>query len=265
MPPALRILFLVLTALCGSETLCAQLPFYTDDTSVTDRGKFHMELSNEYDALQLQYPNLRQNTTNLKVNYGLPHDLELDVDAPYIFIGRSSGNPASNGIGDTNMGIKWHFLKEAKGHAHPSLGSSFYVEFPTGDASQQLGSGLFDYALNVMIQKSLSEKTRVNGNVGLLFAGNTSTGVIGTENTRGQVYTYGFSLLHDFNDRFTLGGEIYGAYTDSGSLGRTQLQGMAGGQYSLRKNIQLCFGLLGGVYVASPRIGGQLGLSIDFP
>ena len=117
----------------------------------------------------------------------------------------------------------------------------------------------------MILQKSLSKETRINGNAGILFAGNTSTGVIGTENTRGQVYTYGLSILHDIDNRLTLGGEIYGAYTDSGDLGRSQLQGMFGGQYNVRKNIALCFGLLGGVYVASPRIGGQMGLSVDFP
>jgi hypothetical protein len=265
MPPAARILFTLLTLLGGATSLHAQLPFYTDDTSVTDRGKWHLEFFNEYDALQLQYPNLRQNTSNLKVNYGLPHSLELDVDAPYIDIQRSPGNSPSNGIGDTDMGIKWNFLKESKGSPRPSLGASFYIEFPTGDPAQQLGSGLIDYALNVMLQKSLSPKTRLNANTGLLFAGNTSTGVIGTQNTRGQVFTGGLSALHDVNDRLTLGSEIYGAYTDSGSLGRTQLQAMAGGQYTLRKGIALCFGLLGGVYVASPRIGGQIGLSVDFP
>jgi len=265
MPPAIRVLLLLFTVLGGSRALHAQLPFYTDDPSVTDRGKWHLEFFNEYDALQLQYPNLRQNTANLKVNYGLPHSLELDVDAPYISIRRSPGNEPSNGVGDTNLGVKWNFLKESKGSRHPSLGASFYTEFPTGDASQQLGSGLTDYALNVMLQKSVSEKTRINGNGGLLFAGNTSTGALGTQNTRGKVYTYGLSMLHDVNDRITLGGEVYGAYTDSGDLGRTQLQAMVGGQYSVRKGFALCFGFLGGVYVASPRVGGQIGLSVDFP
>jgi hypothetical protein len=265
MSPAVRILLLLFTVLSGPRSLVAQLPFYTDDTSVTDRGKWHLETSDEYDALQLQYPNLRQNTSNLKVNYGLPHDLELDVDAPYISIYRSSGNKNSSGVGDTDMGVKWNFLKESKDSRHPALGASFYVEFPTGDASEQLGSGLTDYALNVMLQKSLSKKTRINGNGGFLFAGNTSTGALGTQNTRGQVYTGGLSILHDFNDRITLGSEVYGAYTDSGDLGRTQLQAMVGGQYNVRKGVSLCVGLLGGVYVASPRIGGQIGLSVDFP
>src|SRR6266853_4974690 len=41
----------IFAALCYS-TACAQQPFYTDDPGVTDRGKFHFELANEFDVLQ---------------------------------------------------------------------------------------------------------------------------------------------------------------------------------------------------------------------
>lgn len=265
MPIAIRILGLLICAFCGMEPLCAQLPFYTDDTGVTERGKWHFEFFNEYDALQLQYPNLRQNTANFRLNYGLPHNLELDVDAPYLNIARAAGSEGSSGGGDTNLGIKWAFHKESKGSRVPALASSFYVEFPTGDASQQLGSGLADYWLNFIGQKSMSEKTRITANAGYLFAGNTSTGVLGTQNTRGHVFAGGLSVLHDFSDRLTLGGEIYGAYTNAGTLGRSQLQGMVGGQYQVRNGMSFCFGLLGGRYVASPQIGGQIGFAVDFP
>lgn len=265
MPPAIRVLLLLISVLCGIEPLHAQLPFYTDDTGVTERGKWHFEFFNEYDALQLQYPNLRQNTANFKLNYGLPYNLELDVDAPYLAIERTAGNEPSSGVGDTNLGIKWKFRSESKGSRLPSLAASLYIEFPTGDARQQLGSGLTDYWLNFIGQKSLSEKTRITGNLGYLFAGNTSTGVLGTQNTRGHVYVGGLSMLHDFSGRLTLGGEIYGAYTNSGNLGRSQLQGMAGGQYAIRNGVTFCFGLLVGKYVASPRIGGQVGFAMDFP
>lgn len=265
MPPAIRFLILVFTMLCGIAPLDAQLPFYTDDTGVTERGKWHFEFFNEYDALQLQYPNLRQNTANFKLNYGLPHNLELDVDAPYLSIYRAAGNQPSSGGGDTNMGIKWKIRSESSGSRLPSLAASLYIEFPTGDARQQLGSGLTDYWLNFIGQKSLSEKTRITGNLGYLFAGNTSTGVLGTQNTRGHVYAGGLSLLHDFTPRLTLGGELYGAYANDAKLGRSQLQAMAGGQYMVRNGLQFCFGLLGGKYVASPRIGGQIGFAMDFP
>src|SRR5262249_50700892 len=50
---------------------------------------------------------------------------------------------------------------------------------------------------NFIMQKPLSDKTRINGNLGYLFAGNTSTGVLGIQRARGHVYTGGLSLLHD--------------------------------------------------------------------
>ncbi|HEY1239368.1 MAG TPA: transporter [Bryobacteraceae bacterium] len=249
----------------AAAPLTAQLPFYTDDPAVTERGKWHFEFFNEFDGLQQQYPNIRQNTTNYKLNYGLPFNLEVDVDVPYLAILRAVGTPNAIGGGDTNLGIKWELHKESRGSRIPALGASLYVELPTGDSSRQLGSGLIDYWLNLISQKSLSEKTRLNLNLGYLFAGNTSTGVVGIENARGHVYTGGLSILHDFSARWTLGGEIYGGYADNDNLGRKQLQFLLGGQYQLRRGLSLDFGVLGGRYEASPRIGGQAGFSVDFP
>lgn len=171
-----RVLLLLVCVFAIAEPLLAQLPFYTDDPAVTENGKWHFEFFNELDALQLQYPNVRQNTANYKLNYGLPHNLELDVDAPYLAIFRAVGTPGSTGGGDTNLGIKWEFHKQAKGSRIPALGSSLYIEFPTGDATQQLGSGLTDYWLNMIAQESFSEKTRMNVNLGYLFAGNSIPG-----------------------------------------------------------------------------------------
>jgi len=256
---------LLFCALSIPKSMVAQLPFYTDDPAVTEPGKLHFEFFNELDALQRQYPNIRQNTANYKLNYGLPHNLELDIDAPYLAIFRAVGSPSDAGTGDTNLGVKWEFHKESASSRVPALGASMYIEFPTGDAGRQLGSGLTDYWLNLITQKSLSDKTRINVNAGYLFAGNTSTGVIGIQTTRGHVYVGGVSLLHDFTPRLTLGGELYGGYSNNGNLARSQLQAMAGGQFALRRGLSFDFGVLGGKYVASPRIGAQIGFAVDFP
>ena len=250
----------------GMGTAIAQMPFYTDNADVTDQGTLHFEIFNEFDGLQsAQFPDLRQNTFNYKANYGLPHGLELDLDAPYLSIYRATGSMTSNGPGDTDLGVKWNFRKSAHTLSLPSLSASFYIEFPTGDTSQELGSGLKDYWLNSIAQEPFTDKTRMDANFGFLFAGNTSTGVLGTHNSRGHVYTGGLSLTHDFSPRITLGAEAYGALADNKSLGKDQLQGLAGGWYQLSSHTAITFALLGGGHVASPRIGGQVGFEIDLP
>jgi hypothetical protein len=264
MPAASRLLAF-LCALGLATPLLAQLPFYTDDPAVTDRGKLHFEFFNEYDVLQLQYPNVRQNTANYKLNYGLTRNLELDVDVPYLAILRASALPNAIGGGDTNLGMKWEFHKQARGSHAPALAASLYIEFPTGDSSRQLGSGLTDYWLNTIAQESLSDRTRVNFNLGYLFVGNSSTGALGVQSSRGHVYTGGLSVLHDFTARLTLGAEVYGGYDPTGNFGRSQLQFMLGTQYQLRSGMTLDLGVLGGKYVGSPRIGAQIGFSVDFP
>ena len=114
-----------------------------------------------------------------------------------------------------------------------------------------------------MVQKPLSEATRINWNLGILFAGNTSTGAVGIQTRRGQVYTGGMSVLHDVTPRITLGAELYGGVSDGAGQDKTQLQAMLGGQYIVYDGLSLCFGILGGKYGATPRIGGQLGIAID--
>jgi hypothetical protein len=258
-------LVLVLASLAAHPSH-AQLPFYTDDPSVTPVRALHIEFFNEIDALQsAQFPNLRQNTANIKLNTGLPHNLELDFDAPYLSIYRDPSTPSSTGAGDTNLGIKWNFRREVQNSRRPVLSASFYVEFPTGDSHNQLGSGLIDYWLNFIFQEPVTPKTRLNLNLGVLFAGNTSTGVVGVATTRGQVYTSSLSVLHDIHSRLTVGGEVYAGVADTDGLGRTQLQGMAGGSIALHSGLALTFWLIVGKYEASPRIGGQVGLSMDFP
>jgi len=260
-----RLLLYLVCAIGSAWRLPAQMPFYTDDPNVTERGKWHFEFFNEFDGLQSsQYPDLRQNTANFRLNYGLPHNLEWDVDFPYLSIYRAPEAQSVSGIGDADMGIKWKFRKSRRPFS-PALAASLYIEFPTGDTHKQLSSGLKDYWLNFIAQEPFSDKTRLTMNLGFLFAGNTSTGVVGIETTRGHVYTGGLSLQHDFSPRLTLGAEIYGGIADTDGLDRDQLQGLGGGSYTIRNGLSFAFALLGGKYEASPRIGGQVGFAVDFP
>lgn len=245
----------------------AQLPFYTDDADTTAKGKFHFEFSDEHDWLQRSsLPGTRQNTSVFTVNYGLTSHIELGVNAPIIKIfneGSSMlGNPT--GVGDTQFGVKVRLFAEREGSKRPAGTLVFYVEAPTGSTRKQLGSGLVDYWLYGVLQKTLTKRTtgRVNG--GILFAGNSSTGLLGIRSTRGQVFTANGSVVRNFTPRLQLGAELFGAVTNNFELSRGQLVGQFGGAYALTNSFELTFGLLGGRFPASPRVGVQVGFAYDF-
>ncbi len=260
------LLVLLLIVLFTSGPVRAQMPFYTDDTRIAGPRRLHVELFDEIDRLPpSQYPDLRQNTTNIKLNFSpLPH-LELDLDVPYIQIYRAIGSETARGVGDTNLGAKWSLRDPPPDSLQTSFAVSLYVEFPTGNERQGLGSGLTDYWLNFIVQKPLSPTTRYNLNLGILFAGNTSTGDVGIQTRRGQVYTGGLSLLHDLSSRLTLGAELNGGISAGAGADRAQLQALLGAQYAIRTGLSLSLAILGGKFGATPRMGGQLGVSMDFP
>lgn len=258
--------FWVVLLLLSCGRLHAQMPFYTDDTSTTASGRFHVEVFEELDGLQSsQFPDLRQSTANIKMNFSPVTHIELDVDAPYIRIARAPGSQSASGIGDTDLGAKWTIRETPPDTDVTAFAASLYVEFPTGNTQAGLGSGLTDYWLNIIAQKPLSPATRVNLNVGVLFAGNTSTGALGIQTHRGRVYTGGLSLLHDVSSSLTMGVEVYGGISDGAGPDRSQLQWLLGAQYAIRNGMSLSIGVLGGRYGATPRIGGQIGISLDFP
>lgn len=259
--------FVLAIAFLSSTPAHAQLPFYTDDADTTPKGKFHFEFSNEHDWLQKSsFPGIRQNTSVFTLNYGLTNRIELGVNAPLIMIfnERSSRLENSSGIGDTQFGVKIRLLDEREGSKTPAASVVFYIEAPTGSARKQIGSGLVDYWLYGVLQKSFTKRTTGRLNGGILFSGNESTGLVGIQSARGQVFTGNGSLVRDFTPRLRLGAEVFGAVTSNFALSRSQLEGQIGGGYAVKENLELTFGVLSGRYSASPRFGVQLGFAYDF-
>ena len=264
----LRLPLLIFAIACGSALPArGQLPFYTDDADTTDKGKFHFEFFDEQDLLQrVLYPAKRQNTANFTLNYGLTKRVELDVNFPILTIYNAKTSPLGNptGIGDTQFGVKYRFHDERENSKIPALAAVFYIEVPTGNTRLQLGSGVTDYWLYGVAQKSLTRKMTGRLNGGILFAGNTSTGLVGIQTTRGQVFTANGSVTREFTSRLRLGAELFGAVTNNFALSKGQLEAQIGGNYALSKQFSLAFGILGGHFSASPRAGALIGFAYDF-
>jgi len=260
-----RKLMLALWLVVVVSTATAQQPFVTDDADTTPKRHFHFEFSNEFDWLQREaFPNVKQNTADFELDYGLFDRVEIGIESPLLTILNAQGSNARSvsGLGDTNLSLKYNFLKERENSRAPALAIAFNLELPTGDTKRQLGSGLADYYMNGILQKSLTRKTKLRLNGGILFSGNETTGVIGIK-ARGTVFTGGGSLVKKFTPKLQLGIELTGALERNFQLGKGQLQTLVGGNYQLRNNLSFDFGVVGGKYAASPRAGIQLGISID--
>ena len=257
---------LLLCMLLCSASAYSQIPFYTDDADTTPKGQFHLEVYNEQDVLQKSdYPTKRQNTLVFTLNYGLTKKLELGVNAPLITLSNSRvAEPRSvSGQGDVQFGIKYELREEREGSRLPALAAVFYIEAPTGSVAKQLGSGLTDFWVYGVAQKSFPKRTTARVNGGILFSGNSSTGLLGIRTQRGRVYTGNMSVTRDCTNKLSLGAELFGAVTSNFELNRGQLTTQAGGRYAFTKKFTVTFGVLGGRFSASPRAGVHLGFSYN--
>ncbi|MEP6569832.1 MAG: hypothetical protein ABJC10_08665 [Acidobacteriota bacterium] len=244
----------------------AQSPFVTDDTDTTPKGHFHFGFIDEFDLLQrASLPSTKQNAASFELEYGLLDNLEIGVEAPLLTIFNERGTDPlrPGGIGDTNFSVKYNFLKEREHSLLPALTIVANLEFPTGNIDKGLGSGLTDFYMNGILQKTVTRNTTFRLNGGILFSGNQTTGAEGFR-TRGTVFTGGGSLVKQFTPKVLFGVELTGASTGNFDLGAALFQTTIGGNYQFRKNATIDFGVVAGKHEAAPRFGAVLGISIDF-
>jgi hypothetical protein len=202
-----RPIFVLSLLVLIDSTTAAQQPFVTDDADTTPRSHFHFEFSNEFDLLQRSsFPSRKQNTADFELDYGLFDRVEIGIESPLLTILNAEGTTPQtvSGIGDTNLSLKYNFLRERENSRRPALAIAFNLELPTGDTSRNLGSGLADFYMNSILQQSVSKNTKLRLNGGILFSGNETTGVVGIK-TRGTVFTGGASLVKQFSSKLQLG------------------------------------------------------------
>ncbi len=240
----------------------AQQPFVTDDAGVTAKGRWHFEYSNQYSELSREaLPDVRQDTNDFVIQYGLLPNLEVNVDFPILAIQRSEGAPLDSafGLGDLDLAAKYRIVCEDESGARPAFAVVAAVELPTGDAKTQLGSGFTDVVLNTITQKTFFEATVVHLNVGYQFSGNTLTGAIGIR-TPGHIVTGGVSVVQTLSPTLLLGVDVNGAQVRTAHGVNRELQLTLGGSLSVSRKMTLDFAALAGRY-ESPRYGILLGMT----
>ena len=256
-----RILLLVSIVLLGaSAEAFGQAPFATDDAGVTDAGRWHMELFLVQSGLrERDLPAQAQTTFIASTAYGLFGWLELGVDAPWIEVDQA-GEPDYAGIGDVNLSAKFR-LRDSSGGLWPAVAITAAIEFPTGDEDKGLGSGVFDYGLNLVGDWTLTQSSSLRANLGILFAGNSLTGVVGLK-ADGEIVAGSLSFTQALSERWEAGIEVRRAEGQADASSDQELIAQAGARFALNDQVTLAAGVVRGWSVA-PEWQFQVGAIVD--
>lgn len=257
----LRRLLLFSIVLLGTHARAfGQAPFATDDAGVSAARRWHMELFLvQSDLLESDLPAQGQTTFIASTAYGLFGWLELGVDAPWIAVDQV-GEADYSGLGDINLSAKFR-LRETSGGLWPAVAVSAAIESPTGDEDKGLGSGVLDYGLNLVGDWTLAPSSFLRANLGILFAGNSLTGVVGLESD-GEIVAASLSFTQVLSERWEAGIEVRRAEGQGAASNEQDLIAQAGARFALNDKVTLAAGVVHGWYVA-PEWQVQIGAIVD--
>lgn len=214
--------------LVAGRAALAGPPFQTDDPEPVDYHHFEMyafELSDSTSG------GTSLSTPAYEVNWGAAPGLQLHLVLPLIANIPSDGSPVNYGIGDTELGAKYRFLKETK--HRPEVGIFPFVELPSGDADKGLGIGSTWYRLPLWIQKSWGPWMSYGGG-----------GVAVVPQTGYENYPFaGWLVQRQLNKKLMLGMELFGHGAMGEAAGSTRYSTLAdlGGTYEFRDGFDLLF------------------------
>ena len=171
-------------------------PFVTDDPEPVELHHWEVYFFSIYnhtkDSDFAQIP-------AIEVNYGIFPETQLHIIAPGAY-DHEPGVGTHFGYGDTELGVKYRFLKETD--YLPQAGIFPLVELPTGDSGRGLGNGQTQIFIPIWLQKSFGKDKEWTTYGGGGFWYNP-----GPEHA--NFFRFGWELQRDLSEHVTLGGEIY--------------------------------------------------------
>ncbi len=149
--------FILLLSFSLSAAAWAGPPFQTDDPEPVEYQHWEIFFAASY----ARTPDDGAGTVpQFDINYGFAPEAHVNLVCPFAFNSPDLGGQ-SYGYGDTELGVKYRFLKEAKDFPQAAIYPR--VIFPTGDPSKGLGSGQAQFLLPLWLQKSWGPWTSFGG------------------------------------------------------------------------------------------------------
>jgi hypothetical protein len=226
-----------LMTLCGS-TAFAGPPFQTDDPDPVAYRHFEMYAFELSDGTGKNAGGTTLEVPGYEVNYGVVPNVQLHLVVPPTVNFSPNNGPVTYGIGDTELGAKVRFVKEAKWR--PEAGIFPFFELPSGNASKGLGVGKTWYRMPLWVQKSWGQWTSYGGG---------GEAVVPQEGYTNYPFA-GWLVQRQLNKKLLLGVELFGHGAEGKAATSTRASTMAdlGGSYEFKEGFDLLFAAGRSVY-----------------
>ena len=199
-------------------------PFVTDDPEPVELHHWEVYLA----SMGMQAAaGLNGTLPHIEINNGVAPNLQLHVIFPYAYQ-RNPGMGIVQGLGDTELGVKYRFIQESA--RCPMVGVFPLVEVPTGSALRGLGSGQTQFFLPLWLQKSWGSWTSYGGGGYYVNPG------VGNR----DYWFSGWEIQQDLNAHLTLGGELFYTAPAADNIG-VRFNFNLGGQYNFNDGHHLLF------------------------
>jgi len=198
-------------------------PLLTDDPGTPGDG--HWEINLAFAVAKLQSQTLFE-APLLDINYGIGERIQLKYEVPWVFL-HEEGFGTQNGLGNSEIGIKYRFLDE---NPH-GLSLSVYPQLSFNNPTSSDERGLVDPGVELLLPFQIA---RSFGQVEMSF----EMGYAYVEHSIDE-WTYGLASAWPLMECFELVGEIHGTATRT--FDEDVLVFNLGGILKIHRNVNLLF------------------------
>jgi hypothetical protein len=198
----LRTVLIALLLLACAKPMIAGPPFQTDDPDPVDFRHYEFYIFGGVDGTPVE---IDPTGPAVEFNWGALPRLQIHVVFPLGAVMPSNDpkylpggvGPTFYGITDTEIGVKYEWLKETK--YRPMIGTFTMIEAPTGSYAKGLGVGTTWYKLPIWLQKDWGHWTTYGGG---------GYEIVPQKQYNNFAYE-GWLLQRDIGKKFTLGAEVF--------------------------------------------------------
>jgi len=256
----------VLIILLYSGVSFADHPLITDGAETLDKGEFVAELNSEFSFGKKKVEGVsikeRQAEIAALITFGVMDNVEIVLELPYRWIREkeNGGNTfRADGTGDVELEVKWRFY--GNDDLHLALKPS--ISFPTGSAKKELGNGRISYGLMFLATREI-EPFQLSFHLNIGYMHNEFKLREDREENRKDIWHVSLaaekSIIKDLSAVTNIGIE---RNPEKGS--NTHPAFILGGLiYSISKNLNVDFGVKGGLTKTEPDIAYLAGLVWSF-